>query len=226
MQNANSAWLNGRPFDRDLEVALATPVLLANDANCFALSEASMVPERTRTSYSGLFWGQDAAVASSSMGGCWADRAVLAANGSQPIALGHVRRISRTPMLVRTQRVLRNMGLRPRHGCGSRQANGGDKYCRRDCCARREWKWSRQGYAVEARRSVGARAGARHQHHRSRCYRARRGSIRALSLYERLPRLMGPYIFADRGSVVIKAPKWGEAGRARGAAQLWDLSLS
>jgi predicted NBD/HSP70 family sugar kinase len=47
-------------------------------------------------------------VASSSMGGCCTDRAVLAANGSQPIALGHVRRISRTPMPVRTQRVLRN----------------------------------------------------------------------------------------------------------------------
>ena len=40
MQNANSTWLNGRPFDRDLAVALATPVRLANDANCFALSEA------------------------------------------------------------------------------------------------------------------------------------------------------------------------------------------
>jgi fructokinase len=40
MQNANSTWLNGRPFDRDLAVALASPVRLANDANCFALSEA------------------------------------------------------------------------------------------------------------------------------------------------------------------------------------------
>ena len=40
MQNANSTWLNCRPFDRDLEVALETPVRLANDANCFALSEA------------------------------------------------------------------------------------------------------------------------------------------------------------------------------------------
>ncbi len=40
MQNANSTWLNGRSFDRDLAVALATPVRLANDANCFALSEA------------------------------------------------------------------------------------------------------------------------------------------------------------------------------------------
>jgi fructokinase len=40
MQNANSTWLNGRPFDRDLAAALSTPVRLANDANCFALSEA------------------------------------------------------------------------------------------------------------------------------------------------------------------------------------------
>ena len=40
MQNANSTWLNGRPFDRDLIAALAAPVRLANDANCFALSEA------------------------------------------------------------------------------------------------------------------------------------------------------------------------------------------
>ena len=40
LQNANSTWLNGRPFDRDLAAALSTPVRLANDANCFALSEA------------------------------------------------------------------------------------------------------------------------------------------------------------------------------------------
>src|SRR6476620_5842119 len=41
MQNANSTWLNGRAFDRDLAAALSTPVRLANDANCFALSEAT-----------------------------------------------------------------------------------------------------------------------------------------------------------------------------------------
>jgi len=41
MKNANSAWLNGRAFDRDLEQALSRPVRLENDANCFALSEAS-----------------------------------------------------------------------------------------------------------------------------------------------------------------------------------------
>ena len=40
IKNANSTWLIGRPFDRDLERALGRPVRLANDANCFALSEA------------------------------------------------------------------------------------------------------------------------------------------------------------------------------------------
>ncbi|MDE2466487.1 MAG: ROK family protein [Alphaproteobacteria bacterium] len=40
VKNANSTWLNGRPLDADLEAALSRPVRLANDANCFALSEA------------------------------------------------------------------------------------------------------------------------------------------------------------------------------------------
>jgi fructokinase len=41
VKNANSTWLNGRPLQADLEVRLARPVRVANDANCFALSEAS-----------------------------------------------------------------------------------------------------------------------------------------------------------------------------------------
>jgi len=41
VKNANSTWLIGRPFDRDLEMALGRQVRLANDADCFALSEAT-----------------------------------------------------------------------------------------------------------------------------------------------------------------------------------------
>lgn len=41
VKNANSTWLNGRPLDRDLAEALARPIRVANDANCFALSEAT-----------------------------------------------------------------------------------------------------------------------------------------------------------------------------------------
>ena len=40
IKNANSTVLNGRPLDRDLATALSREVRLANDANCFALSEA------------------------------------------------------------------------------------------------------------------------------------------------------------------------------------------
>ncbi len=38
---ANLPWLRGRPFAADLEAALDRPVRIANDANCFALSEAT-----------------------------------------------------------------------------------------------------------------------------------------------------------------------------------------
>ena len=40
VKNANSTWLNGRPLLADLEARLARPVRVANDANCFTLSEA------------------------------------------------------------------------------------------------------------------------------------------------------------------------------------------
>jgi len=41
VQGANSTWLIGRPFDTDLAAALRRPLRVANDANCFAVSEAS-----------------------------------------------------------------------------------------------------------------------------------------------------------------------------------------
>ena len=41
VKNANSTWLIGHPLQDDLRRALGREVRLANDANCFALSEAS-----------------------------------------------------------------------------------------------------------------------------------------------------------------------------------------
>jgi fructokinase len=40
MKNCNSTWLNGQPLLADLEAALGPRVRIANDADCFALSEA------------------------------------------------------------------------------------------------------------------------------------------------------------------------------------------
>jgi fructokinase len=41
IKNANTVFLNGKPLAADLEAALGREVRLANDANCFALSEAT-----------------------------------------------------------------------------------------------------------------------------------------------------------------------------------------
>ncbi len=41
MKNSNTICLNGMPLKRDIEKALAIPVKLANDANCFTIAEAT-----------------------------------------------------------------------------------------------------------------------------------------------------------------------------------------
>ena len=41
VKNANSTWLIGRALDKDLAARLDRPVRMSNDANCFALSEAT-----------------------------------------------------------------------------------------------------------------------------------------------------------------------------------------
>jgi fructokinase len=41
VRNANSVWLNDKPFDKDLRAALGRDIRVTNDANCFALSEAA-----------------------------------------------------------------------------------------------------------------------------------------------------------------------------------------
>jgi fructokinase len=41
VKNANSTWMNGRPFDHDLGAALNREVRCANDANCLAVSEST-----------------------------------------------------------------------------------------------------------------------------------------------------------------------------------------
>jgi fructokinase len=41
IKNSNSTWLNGRALAEDLPRLLDRPVRFANDANCFALSEAT-----------------------------------------------------------------------------------------------------------------------------------------------------------------------------------------
>lgn len=57
LKNSNTVCLNGRPLRRDLEQALGCAVHLANDANCFALAEATLGAARGRSVVVGLILG-------------------------------------------------------------------------------------------------------------------------------------------------------------------------
>ena len=57
LKNSNTACLNGKPLARDLAQALGTETRLANDANCFALAEATLGAARGRGVVIGLIIG-------------------------------------------------------------------------------------------------------------------------------------------------------------------------
>jgi fructokinase len=57
LRNANSVCLNNRPLDRDLATRLCRPVRIANDANCFTLSEAKDGAARYARSVFGVILG-------------------------------------------------------------------------------------------------------------------------------------------------------------------------
>ena len=57
IKNSNTVCLNGRPLARDLSLALGVEARLANDANCFALAEATLGAARGRHVVLGLILG-------------------------------------------------------------------------------------------------------------------------------------------------------------------------
>ena len=57
LHNCNAVWLNDRPLGADLARRLERPVHLANDANCFALSEATDGAGAGSTSVFGIILG-------------------------------------------------------------------------------------------------------------------------------------------------------------------------
>ena len=57
LKNSNTVCLNGRPLGRDLSVALGVDTMLANDANCFALAEATFGAARGRDVVFGVILG-------------------------------------------------------------------------------------------------------------------------------------------------------------------------
>ena len=57
LKNSNTTCLIGQPLQKDLEEALETPFVLANDANCFALAEARLGAGRGAETVFGIIMG-------------------------------------------------------------------------------------------------------------------------------------------------------------------------
>ncbi len=78
MKNCNTTCLNGQPLPKDLEIVIGKKVIVANDANCFALAEAVLGAGRGADSVFGVIMGTGVG------GGIVVNGRVL--NGAQGIA--------------------------------------------------------------------------------------------------------------------------------------------
>ena len=225
LQNGNSTWLNGKPFDRDLAAALARPVRLANDANCFALSEAVDGAGAGARTVFGVILGT----------GC----------GGGIVHRGH--------LLDGPRGIGGEWGHNPLPWAEASEVPGPLCWCGRHGCM--ETWVSGPGMAADHARVTGeaiaaeeivARAAAGNAAARSTLDRHASRLARGLAhvvniidpdvivlggglsklahLYATLPGLMAPHIFADQASIDIRPPRWGDAGGVRGAAWLWNDS--
>lgn len=222
VQNANSTWLNGRPFDRDLAGHLQRRVRLANDANCFALSEATDGAAAGARSVFGVILGTGCG------GGIVIDGRLL--SGPRGIA--------------------GEWGHNPLPWPAPEEYPGPRCWCGRLSCIE-TWvsgpaleadHFSASGERLLAkeiaeRGAAGdSAAGETLARHASRLARSLAHIVNILDpevivlggglcqlqhLYGQLPELMAPYVLSERASIDIRPPKWGDASGVRGAAWLW-----
>ncbi len=223
VQNANSTWLNGRAFDRDLEQRLGRPVRLANDANCFALSEAVDGAGAGARTVLGLILGTGIG------GGIVVGGRILDGPRATGGEWGH----NPLPWMSEDETRAAPRCWCGRIGCIEAWASGPGLAADH---ARITGTHLAPEAIVAAATAGDAAARATLDRHASRLARALAAVVNVIDpdvvvlggglsrlphLYARLPGLMAPHIFSDTTSVRILPPRWGDAGGVRGAAWLW-----
>jgi len=223
IKNANSTCLIGQPLRQDLQTLLRREVRLANDANCFALSEAIDGAGRDAETVFGVILGTGVG------GGIVIRRQVLVGANAIAGEWGH------NPL--------------PRLAAADQPAP--DCYCGHQGCV--ETYLSGPGLTADHARHTGERLAAATIEHRAlggdsaceatlRRYEDRLG--RALAsvinildpqvivlggglsnmqrLYHHLPTCCAPYVFSDAVDTRFLPPVHGDSSGVRGAAWLWD----
>jgi fructokinase len=222
VKNANSTWIIGQPLDRDLSALLERPVRFANDANCFALSEAVDGAGAGARVVFGVIVGTGTG------GGVVVERRVLTGPNAIAGEWGH------------------NPLPWPREG----EWPGPPCYCGKTGCvetflsgpgmARDHLETTGEALAapdIAARAESGdAAATATLARYEERMARALAAVLNILDpdvvvlgggmsqiprLYGSVPRLWQEWAFSDRVDTVLKPPVHGDSSGVRGAAWLW-----
>jgi fructokinase len=236
VKNANSTWLIGHPLDHDLAQRLGRPVRVANDANCFALSEAvDGAGAREAGAPAGptphVVFG--VIVGTGTGGGVVVDRKIL----------------------VGPNAIAGEWGHNPQPWMTPDEFPGPPCYCGKRGCI--ETFLSGPGLAKDHERATGqalpgpavvaaAAAGdsaaeATIVRYEDRMARALASVLNTLDpdvvvlggglsqvarLYENVPRLWGKYAFSDQVVTRLVPPRHGDASGVRGAAWLWSVAES
>ena len=223
VKNANSTWLNGRPFLADVQARLGRDVRLANDANCLAVSEATDGAAAGAHVVFGVILGTGVG------GGVAVDGRVV--TGPNAIA--------------------GEWGHNPLPWAADDERPGPDCYCGRRGCI--ETFLSGPGLAAEYQRQSGragvtsetlvadAEGGepnaiAVFDQWIERLSRSLATIINVLDpdalviggglsrldrVYRDVPQAWGRWVFSDRVDTQLVPAKWGDASGVRGAAMLW-----
>jgi fructokinase len=222
VQNANSTWLNGQPFAGDLETHLGRAVRLANDANCFALSEAIDGAGTGAESVLGVILGT----------GCGGGLVYRGELVDGPHRIGGEWGHNPLPWATGDERP-GPLCWCGRHGCMETWVSGPGleadhaRTCGQELAAEQIARRAEAG-DPHARASLDRHASrlARGLAHVVNIFDPHvivlGGGLSKLShLYQALPGHMARYVFADRARVTVTPPRWGDASGVRGAAWLW-----
>jgi len=223
VKNANSTWLIGKPLGEDLPRLLGRSVRFANDANCFALSEATDGAGAGAATVFGVIVGT----------GC----------GGGVVVGGRV--------LVGANAIAGEWGHNPLPAPRGDEIPGPPCYCGRRGCTEqflsgpalaRDYRESGGGSMTAA--EIAARAAAGEALAETALSRYAERMARALAsiinvidpdvvvlgggvsnierLYTLVPQMWSPYVFSDRVATRLVRARHGDSSGVRGAAWLWD----
>lgn len=220
VKNANTIALNGHPFDKEISALLGREVRVENDANCFALSEATDGAGAGQRLVFGVILGTGCG------GGIVFDGTVI--RGRHHIAgeWGH------TPLpWPRAEEIPGPLCWCGHHNCLELHISGTGLAM--DC----DGPDARDAHSIPARAAAGeARAQAALLRHADKLARGFAVIINLIDpdvivlggglsnlehLYTDVPRLMAPYVFSDFVHTPIVKNKHGDSSGVRGAAWLW-----